>query len=210
VDFPVVPERTALINVDLQNGFVDGAAEGRAIVDRVNRLAAVCREAGVLVIHTRHVLRPDGSNIGLLAQVPKIRDGFLNDGAESAALHPGVVVDSRDVILEKPRFGAFYGTDLELILRTRGIDTVIVAEVSTQVCCDTTAREAHARDFRVLFLSDGTATSGTSAADADRFRKSTVEVLDGLFAQVITVEEVVRRIDQAASASASEIGKAGA
>ena len=210
MDFAVVPERTALINVDLQNGFVDGAAEGLAIVDRVNRLAAACREAGVLVIHTRHVLRPDGSNIGLLAQVPKIRDGFLNEGSESAALHSSVAVDPHDVILDKPRFGAFHGTDLELILRTRGIDTVIVAGISTPVCCDTTAREAHARDFRVLFLSDGTATSGTSAVDAERFRNSTLEVLDGLFAQVLTVEEVVRKLDHAASASASASGKPGA
>lgn len=210
MDFTVVPERTALVNVDLQNGFVDGATEGLAIVERVNRLAAVCREAGVLVIHTRHVLRPDGSNMGLLSQVPKIRDGFLNEGSETAALHARVDVAPQDLILDKPRFGAFHGTDLELILRGRGIDTVIVSGISTPVCCDTTAREAHARDFRVLFLSDGTATSGTGAADADRFRKSTLEVLEGLFAQVLTVDEVVRKIDQAASASASESGAPGA
>jgi len=60
----------------------------------------------------------------------------------------------------KPRFGAFQGTDLELILRSRGIDTVIVTGVATNVCCDTTAREAAVRDFRVFFLSDGTATHG--------------------------------------------------
>src|SRR5713226_7891604 len=201
VDFGVVPERTALINVDLQNSFVEGAADGLATVDRLNRLAAVCRQAGILVIHTSHVLRPDGSNIGVLGElVPKIKAGLLNRGAQSAALHPALVVQPTDVLLEKPRFGAFHGTDLELILRSHGIDTIIVAGISTPVCCDTTAREAHARDFRVLFLSDGTATSGTSAADADRFRKSTLEVLEGLFAQVLTVDEVVRKIDQAASA----------
>jgi nicotinamidase-related amidase len=191
VDFAVVPERTALINVDLQNCFVDGAPEGSATVERINRLAVACREAGVLVIHTRHVLRSDGSNMGLLAEVPKIRDGLLSNGAESAALHERVAVDSRDVMLEKPRFGAFQGTDLELILRAHGIDTVIVSGISTPVCCDTTAREAHARDFRVLFLSDGTASTGPDAA---RFQRATLEVLDGLFAQVITVEEVLAKL----------------
>jgi ureidoacrylate peracid hydrolase len=210
MDFAVVPGRTALISVDLQNGFVNRAEEGQAIVERVNRLAAACRGAGILVIHTRHVLRRDGSNMGVLGQVPRIRDGLLAEGSESAALHAAVVVKPHDVILDKPRFGAFHGTDLELILRSHGIDTVIVAGISTPVCCDTTAREAHARDFRVLFLSDGTATSGTSAADADRLRSSTLEVLEGLFAQVLTVDEVVRKIDQAASASASDRGKSGA
>ena len=57
VDFRVVPQRTALVNVDLQNLFVENAPEGLAIVERVNRLAAECRTAGILVIHTSHVLR---------------------------------------------------------------------------------------------------------------------------------------------------------
>ena len=57
-------------------------------------------------------------------------------------------LDPHDILLEKPRFGAFYGTDLELILRAHGIDTVIISGISTPVCCDTTAREAQARDFR--------------------------------------------------------------
>lgn len=194
-DFPVVPKRTALINVDLQNGFVAGAPDGLATLDRINRLAAVCREAGILVIHTSHVLRADGSNMGVLGElVPKVRAGFLNKGAESAALHSGLVVEQRDLLLEKPRFGAFHGTDLELILRARGVDTIIIAGISTPVCCDTTAREANARDFRVLFLSDGTATFGPQAA---KHQKVTLELLDGLFAQVLTVDEIVKKIDSA-------------
>jgi ureidoacrylate peracid hydrolase len=85
-EIALVPERTALINVDLQRHFVDSASEGLAVVDSVNRLAAACREAGVLVIHTRHVLRPDGSNMGALAAIPKIREGvgFENSVREVA------------------------------------------------------------------------------------------------------------------------------
>ncbi len=123
VDFAVVPERTALINVDMQNCFVEGVPDGLATLDRINRLAVVCREAGILVIHTSHVLRPDGSNMGVLGEVaPRARDGFLNKGTESAALHKGLVIDPRDILIEKPRYGAFHGTDLELILRARGIE----------------------------------------------------------------------------------------
>jgi ureidoacrylate peracid hydrolase len=187
----IVPEQTALVNVDLQKCFVDTAPDGLAVVDAINRLAAACRETGIVVIHTRHVLRTDGSNMGLLRNIPKIRDGLLNEGAESSAFHEALVLDARDVILNKPRFGAFHGTDLELILRSRGIDTAIISGISTPVCCDTTAREANARDFRVLFLSDGTASTGEDAA---QFQKATVDFLDGLFAQVTTIDEVLQAI----------------
>ena len=184
----VVPARTALINIDLQCGFVEGAADGLSVVESVNALAAVCRRAGVMVIHTRHVLRPDGSNLGVLADIPKIREGFLNDGSPSAEFYHGLVVEPDDILLEKPRFGAFYGTDLELILRSRGIDTIMISGISTPVCCDTTAREANARDFRVLFLRDATACTGD---DAERLHNATIEVLDGLFARIVCIADVV-------------------
>jgi len=196
VDFALVPERTALLNVDLQNVFVKGTHDGLEIVDRVNRLAAACREAGILVIHTRHVLRADGSNVGVLGQVaPAVKTrGFLNEGSESAAFHPSLVVERTDIEIKKPRFGAFYGTDLELILRCRGINTVIIAGIETNVCCDTTAREANARDFRVMFLSDATSTEGKGDASAAELQKATLATIGTLFGQVLSLEEVLRKI----------------
>jgi ureidoacrylate peracid hydrolase len=203
VDFPIVPERTALINVDLQNCFVEGAPSGLAIVDRVNQLAATCRQAGIVVIHTSHVLRPDGSNMGVLGEIlPDVRKGFLNRGSASAALHAGLVVDRCDLLVEKPRFGAFHGTDLELILRTRGIDTVIISGIKTNVCCDTTAREANARDFRVLFVSDATATAGTVHASETELQKATLATLGAVFAQVLTLDELMQKIGQPAALAA--------
>ena len=64
VDFKLVPENTVLMNIDLQNCFVDNADRGLEVVNRVNYLAKICRTAGILVIHTRHVVRPDHSNVG--------------------------------------------------------------------------------------------------------------------------------------------------
>lgn len=108
VDFSVLPERTALVNIDIQNCFVETAEDGLFTLDRINWLAQVCRDAGIVVIHTRHVLHPDGTNMGRLGDlVPSIRHGLLNRGAITAELHPVLVVDPRDVLLEKPRFGAF-------------------------------------------------------------------------------------------------------
>ena len=121
-DFPVVPERMALINVDMQNCFVDGypvsAPDGLELQERINRLAAACRAAGIAVVHCSHVVRPDGSNIGVMGElIPPVREGMIDKGSRSAALHDGLAVEDGDILLDKPRFGAFHGTDLEMVLR---------------------------------------------------------------------------------------------
>jgi ureidoacrylate peracid hydrolase len=186
-------DRTALVNVDLQNFFVESAPGGMEVLKRVNRLAEACRQAGVLVIHTMHVLRADGSNTGVLGElVPAVREeGFIYAGARTAALHEGLVVVAEDITLEKPRFGAFHGTDLEMILRSNGIDTIIVTGISTDVCCDTTAREANARDFMVLFVSDATAVNAETEDEAAVSQQATLNVIDGLFGRVVSLDEVL-------------------
>ena len=199
VDFAVVPERTALVNVDMQNCFVQGspfsAPDGLVVLDRINRLAAACRAAGILVIHASHVLRTDGSNTGVLGEIaPIVQEGIINRGLKSSPLHKGLVVDPCDILLEKPRFGAFHGTDLELILRSRGIDTIIVTGIATNVCCETTAREAAVRDFRVFFLSDGTTTFGIGDVSAAQLQRATCATLGLLFGQVVTVDDVIGKI----------------
>src|SRR6516225_2428383 len=103
VNFAIVPERTALINVDLQNCFVEGyplsTPDALAVMDRVNRLAVACRVAGIQVIHVSHVLRADGSNMGMLGEmVPLVKTGIINKGAPSAALHKQLAVDPKDIL----------------------------------------------------------------------------------------------------------------
>ena len=200
VNFDVVPERTALVNVDMQNCFVEGspiaAPDGLAVLDRINRVAAACRGAGILVLHTSSVFRADGSNLGVLAEFdPIVKTGILNKGSAAAALHHKLVVDVRDILLDKPRFGAFHSTDLELILRSRGIDTLIITGIATNICCETTAREAAVRDFRVLFLSDGTATFSIGDLPAAVLQKATCATLGKVFAQILTVDEIVAKIE---------------
>jgi nicotinamidase-related amidase len=204
VDFALAPERTALLNIDMQNLFVEGyqtsAPDGLATLARINQLAAVCRGTGVLVIHVSHVLRPDGSNMGILGTLhPKVRAGLLRKGGTATALHRALNIDARDLLVEKPRYGAFHGTDLELILRDRGIDTVIIAGIATNICCDTTAREAAVRDFRVLFLRDGTATSGSADLSPEAMQASTLATIDDAFGQVLSVDEAIRKIRGATS-----------
>jgi nicotinamidase-related amidase len=210
VDFNVVPRHTALVNVDMQNCFVEGspvaALDGLAVLERINGVAAACRGAGILVIHTSNVFRADGSNLGVLAEFdPIVKTGILNKGSDAAALHRKLVVDERDILLDKPRFGAFHGTDLELILRSRGIDTLIITGIATNVCCETTAREAAVRDFRVLFLSDGTATFSIGDLSAADLQKATCATLGKVFAQILTVDEMVSKIERSARPAAAQV-----
>ena len=198
-DFLLEPERTALINVDMQNCFVEGspiaAADGLGVLRRVNALAEVCRAARMPVIHTRHVIRADASNLGVMGKfVPPPIVELITAGTDAAALHSGLVVDTDDVVLDKPRFGAFWGTDLEMILRTKGVDTVIISGIATNVCCETTAREANVRDFQVIFTSDGTGTSDMNGATEAELQKATLATLGMLFAQVLTVDDTINKI----------------
>lgn len=202
-DFPVVPDKTALLNVDMQNCFVEGyptsAPDGLDVLERINKLADVCRKAGIQIIHTSHVVRPDGSNIGVLGQIiPPVKDGMINKGSESAALHSKLVIADEDILLDKPRFGAFHGTDLELLLRARDIDTVIVTGITTNVCCETTAREANVRDFKVFFTSDGTSTFATGDLSKGEIQKASLTTLGQAFAKVISVDELIRKIEASA------------
>lgn len=202
--FEFDPGRTALIVVDLQNCFVENspfaAPEGPAVLERLRALARACRGAGVQVIYTAHVVRPDGSNIGVIGQtIPPVKAGVIDDGSPSADLHAGLEVQPDDIVLKKPLFGAFHGTDLDLMLRARRIDTVIIGGISTNVCAETTAREAMAHDYQVIFLADGTATidfPGTSLGPvtAEEVQRVTCATLGFGFAEVTSCADVTNRL----------------
>lgn len=189
------PERTAVINVDMQRCFVEGtpiaSPKGRSLLPRINTLLRACRDAGILIIHTRGWMRPDGSNAGIMAElVPPFIVALYTEGNQSAEFHDDLEVGDNDIVLNKPRYGAFHGTDLELILRSRGIDTVIISGIATNICCETTAREAAQRDFRVIFLSDGTATTEMNGVPADDLQRATCASLGMVFAKIATVEQI--------------------
>jgi nicotinamidase-related amidase len=204
VNFSIEPSKTALLVTDMQNCFVEGypisAPNGPRVLERLNRLVEACHNTGVQVIYTAHVVRPDGSNVGIMGEIiPPVRQGVINDGSESAALHRGIKLRKGDIFLKKPRFGAFHGTDLELILRSMCIDTIIIGGIATNVCCETTAREANARDLKVIFLSDGTATFGLpdlgyGTISSEEIQKAVCTTLAFAFAQVLTVDQVIEKI----------------
>ncbi|MFL2771802.1 MAG: cysteine hydrolase family protein [Rhodospirillaceae bacterium] len=208
IDWPIDPAHTALINVDLQNVFVEGfeisATDGPEVVERLNKLSRVCREHGMMIIHTINELRADGSNRGIAAEIVTAylqdtganRRGGITEGTDGAKLHDSVEIEPSDILLTKPRFGAFTGTDLDLILRSNGIDSVIIGGIATNVCCDTTAREANQRDYKVFFLSDGTGNHGMQGLSAEEIKAATLAAVRLAFGQVLTVDETISKISQ--------------
>lgn len=159
------PARTAMIVVDMQNDFVaPGAAmetpAARAIVPKLAETLKACRETGTRVIYTAHVHRRDGSDMGLFDDMhpPIAARAALVDGTPGVDIYPDLAPAPGEHVIKKHRYSGFFGTDLDIILREWGIDTVIISGTTTENCCLATARDAMFRNYRVVFLSDATAT----------------------------------------------------
>jgi nicotinamidase-related amidase len=200
----IVPSATALLLVDMQRCFVDQSSRfaipgAESLVRTLNSLAEKSRERGVVVIFTAHVLRPDHSNAGTLPElIPDVAEGMIDEDNESAALRDDLTIAAEDIVLRKPRFSAFAGTDLELILRTRGIDTVVIGGVETHICCESTARDASDRGFRVLFLSDGTASGPRpDGGYSDDSQQASLSRIGFFFGEIATVGEIDKALRDA-------------
>lgn len=199
------PSTTAMIVVDMQNDFVAPGAPiesraGRAMVPNLQRALTCCREVGIPVIYTAHVFRAGGCDMGLLADVPSIARGeALVEGSPGTAIYPAVAPREGEIVISKHRFSAFYGTDLEIVLRGLGVTTVVITGVTTENCCHATARDAYFRDFRVVFLADATATSdypdlGYGSMSAAEVHRATLVVLANGTADVIPTESFIARV----------------
>lgn len=209
------PQRTALIVVDMQNDFVapDAPLEtpaGRAMLPTLKRAIAFCREQGIRVIYTAHAHRRDGCDMGRFADLwpPVAHRSGLVDGEPGIEIYPEIAPQEDEIVVKKHRYSAFYGTDLEIILRGLGVDTVVISGVTTENCCHATARDALFRDYRVVFLSDATATfdypdvgqGGMAAADVHR---ATLVILSVSTADVMTTSEFIARVVAAQPAAAA-------
>jgi biuret amidohydrolase len=170
----VETSRTALIIIDMQRDFLQPGGFGEALgndvsqvrvaVQPIQEVLAAARKAGLLVIHTREGHRPDLTDAAPLKidrGDPKTRIGALGPmgrilvrGEPGHDIIPELYPAPGEPIVDKPGKGAFYQTDLELMLKNRGIDTLFVCGVTTEVCVNTTVREANDRGFRCIVLSD--------------------------------------------------------
>jgi len=156
-DLPLTidPATTALVLVDLQRGIVAARTfplEGTEVVARAARLAAACREAGVTVILVHVDPGPDGLLFPRV-QADQPRPP-MKPPADFAELMPELGRQPSDVVVTKHQPNAFYNTDLEVQLIRRGIRTIMLGGISTNVGVEATARSAHERAYEQIFVSD--------------------------------------------------------
>ncbi len=183
-------EKSALIVVDMQVFFLDPASPtytcgGPAVIPTVSRLVAAFRAAGRPVIFTRHVHHADDLDSGIMGWW---WIGKCIEGSPESEIHPALAPLPREKVVLKHRYSAFYNTDLETILRCLGIEDVVVCGIMTNLCCESTARDAYFRDYRVFIPADG-----TGSIDEDLHVASLMGLAFG-FAFVTTGDAVVSRL----------------
>lgn len=195
-DEKVAPDRTAVLVVDYQHDFVSqGGALDRAglfhpglgeIAPTIAGVVDAGRAAGCLVAFVRcHYDRELYLSEAFLEQAARRYRGLYLDvpvcvaGTWGAEFAGGLAPVERDVVVTKHRFSAFEGTDLDLVLRTHGIRTLVVTGVVTHVCVESTVREAFFRDYSPVVLDDAV------AGWQPEWHRTSLEVMDWGFAEVV-------------------------
>jgi ureidoacrylate peracid hydrolase len=180
----LTPDRAALIVVDLQNGYASPGGfrdlAGRDIspaprvIANTQRLIAAARKAGLAIVFLQNGWDPELKNAGgpdspnwhksnplaLMRARPELRGKILTHGSWDYALVDGIRPEPGDFIVPKARYSGFCGTDLDNILRARNIRQLVFAGIATNVCVESTLREAYHREYFCVLVGDATQQSG--------------------------------------------------
>jgi len=202
--FALSTEVAALVIIDMQRDFLQPGGFGSAlgndvsqlakVVEPTQRLLAAARDADLLIVHTREGHRPDLADLAPAKHrrgKASLRIGdrgpmgrILVRGEPGHEIVPELEPLPGEPVVDKPGKGSFYATDLELILRSRGIRTVIMTGVATNVCVETTARQAFLKDYYVVFTRDGTATYTQAEHDG------ALANIDNYFGEVVSCDDI--------------------
>ncbi len=191
---------TALLVIDMQNGFCsdDGSVNRiglpaerlRAVIKPCARLVQAAQAVGVPVIYTRFVFRPDFADGGVMVKelLPALEtEHALTAGSWDAEIVDELQPEKEDFVVDKNRPSGFYATGMEPILKGLGIENLVVCGVTTNCCVETTVRDASQRDYRPFVVAD-------AVAEFDDERHTVaLQSMAMLFADVVEVNDVLER-----------------
>jgi ureidoacrylate peracid hydrolase len=202
------PTRAALVVVDMQNDFCHpegyyaragrNVAPVQRIVPNIQRLLAAARAAGMLVVFTATTKRRvnlDAPSIHRL--LPSHFQGIgerLTEGSWGVSVIDDLAPREGDPIIAKPSYSGFYGTDLEVILRRRGIKTLLMTGTMTYVCVLHTAMDGFVRDFDVVAVSDG------SAGYDEALHESGLRIIELQMGRVVDTDQAIAMIEEPVAA----------
>ena len=170
----IEPARAAFLLIDMQNGFIDGAsplciAGAAATVPACAHALAAAREHGLAVFHVRRAYAADGSDVEAVRWEAWAEGGRPLSSADpmSLACPSELAPAPGEPVVVKPSWSAFFGTDLDVLLRARGIGTLVLAGTTTPNCVRSTAYDGLARGFNVAVLRDATSSRSPEAQEAN-------------------------------------------
>jgi ureidoacrylate peracid hydrolase len=193
------PARTALVVVDLQNGFMAPGQPAempvaRAIVPNVNRLADAAREAGGTVIWLKHTYDQETAQTWSIWRTSFISSDWgrrmeeaFTPGNFGHKIYAALKIAPDDMVVFKRRFSALVqgSSGLDQILRQKGIDTLVIVGTATNVCCESTLRDGMMMNYKCIMVSDANATR------TDEEHNATLATVAVIFGDVRTTDEVV-------------------
>lgn len=189
----VVPEETALIVVDMQNAYLSpggyinlvgfDVSGSPSIIEETVQVVAACRAAGIPVIYLQNGFSPDQREVGgpsapvwhksnalkFMRANEAYAGKLITHGTWDHAIVDPLTPEPGDLVVPKSRYSGFAGTGLEQILASRRIRTLLVAGVATNVCVESTIRDAYHREFFPVMITDATMAAGPGAQEATEF-----------------------------------------
>lgn len=199
-------DSTAVLVIDMQNDFVEVGAplefpEGRRVLPTIQKVLDAARQCGMPVIYAAHVHRADGSDLGIHRDLyPPVAAGeALVDGARGGEIHPELAPLPGELVIKKHRYNSFYATDLEIVLRGLGVETLVLVGMTTECCVLGTARGALERGFRSVVVSDACASCdypdlGVGAMSADEMHLAALRVMALTSSEVLDSGELLSRL----------------
>lgn len=190
------PEKTALLIIDVQNLFTDpkaplGAPDGPEIVPHINRLAAYGRRNKIPVVWVQETNRKDGSDLGMMGKywaTFRPPESWLAPNTHLWELYPDVDNNPDDIYVTKTKYNAFWGSDLEAVLRGLGVESLIFTGICTDVCVGTTLIDAFHRDFNPIMAINATTTF-------TGMKEEWLKRTEMLWGRVLTTDEVIAELE---------------